>query len=72
MDYEGELGIIIGKGGLGIYAENAWEHVWGATIINDVSGISLVLSIWTFGVRGIVSRKAAVFDEGADISEGSL
>lgn len=37
LDYEGELGIIIGKGGLGIKKEDAWDHVWGATIINDVS-----------------------------------
>jgi 2-keto-4-pentenoate hydratase/2-oxohepta-3-ene-1,7-dioic acid hydratase in catechol pathway len=37
LDYEGELGIIIGKGGIGITKENAWEHIWGATIINDVS-----------------------------------
>ncbi|KAK1926840.1 hypothetical protein DB88DRAFT_471322 [Papiliotrema laurentii] len=37
LDYEGELGIIIGKGGIGIKKEDAWEHVWGATIINDVT-----------------------------------
>jgi 2-keto-4-pentenoate hydratase/2-oxohepta-3-ene-1,7-dioic acid hydratase in catechol pathway len=36
VDYEGELGIIIGKGGRGIKKEDAWDHVWGATIINDV------------------------------------
>lgn len=38
LDYEGELAIIIGKGGLGIKKEDAWDHVWGATIINDASG----------------------------------
>lgn len=37
LDYEGELGIIVGKGGIGIRKENAWDHVWGAVIINDVS-----------------------------------
>lgn len=35
LDYEGELAIIIGKGGLGIKREDAWEHVWGACIVND-------------------------------------
>ncbi|KAF8586775.1 hypothetical protein K439DRAFT_1631331 [Ramaria rubella] len=37
VDYEGELGIIIGKGGLGIKKQDAWSHVWGAVIINDVT-----------------------------------
>lgn len=37
LDYEGELGVIIGKSGLGIRKENALEHVWGYTIINDVT-----------------------------------
>lgn len=37
LDYEGELGIIIGKAGIQISREDAWDYVWGATIINDVS-----------------------------------
>ncbi|KAJ5187573.1 hypothetical protein N7449_010567 [Penicillium cf. viridicatum] len=37
LDYEGEIGVIIGKGGLGITKENALKHVWGYTIINDVT-----------------------------------
>ncbi|ODN76628.1 hypothetical protein L202_05275 [Cryptococcus amylolentus CBS 6039] len=37
LDYEGELAIIIGKPGIGISREDAWDHVWGATIINDVT-----------------------------------
>lgn len=28
VDYEGELGIIIGRGGAGIKKEDAWKHVW--------------------------------------------
>jgi 2-keto-4-pentenoate hydratase/2-oxohepta-3-ene-1,7-dioic acid hydratase in catechol pathway len=36
VDYEGELGIIVGKTGSQIPKEKAWEYVWGATIINDV------------------------------------
>lgn len=35
LDYEGELAIIIGTGGLGIKREDAWQHVWGACIVND-------------------------------------
>ncbi|KIJ50960.1 hypothetical protein M422DRAFT_65578 [Sphaerobolus stellatus SS14] len=37
VDYEGELGIIIGKGGIQIKQADAWKHVWGAVIINDVT-----------------------------------
>jgi 2-keto-4-pentenoate hydratase/2-oxohepta-3-ene-1,7-dioic acid hydratase in catechol pathway len=37
LDYEGEIGVIIGKGGLGIKKKNALKHVWGYTIINDVT-----------------------------------
>jgi len=36
-DYEGELGIIIGKPGLAISKNDGWAHVWGAVIINDVT-----------------------------------
>lgn len=33
-DYEGEIGVIIGKSGFRIEEEDAMEHVWGYTIIN--------------------------------------
>jgi 2-keto-4-pentenoate hydratase/2-oxohepta-3-ene-1,7-dioic acid hydratase in catechol pathway len=36
-DYEGELTVVIGKGGRGISKENAFDHVFGYTIINDVT-----------------------------------
>jgi 2-keto-4-pentenoate hydratase/2-oxohepta-3-ene-1,7-dioic acid hydratase in catechol pathway len=41
LDYEGELGVIIGPGGLGIPREHAYEHVWGYTIVNDVTARDL-------------------------------
>jgi len=41
VDYEAELGVIIGKGGRGIHAANALDHVWGYTIINDVTARDL-------------------------------
>lgn len=37
LDYEGELGIVIGRGGKGIKRRQALEHVFGYTIINDIS-----------------------------------
>jgi 2-keto-4-pentenoate hydratase/2-oxohepta-3-ene-1,7-dioic acid hydratase in catechol pathway len=37
MDYEVELGVVIGKAGRDIRAADALEHVFGFTIINDIS-----------------------------------
>lgn len=37
IDYEAELAVIIGQGGKGIKAADAMKHVWGYTIINDVT-----------------------------------
>jgi len=37
LDYEGEIGVILGKGGYRIKEEDALSHVWGYTIINDVT-----------------------------------
>jgi 2-keto-4-pentenoate hydratase/2-oxohepta-3-ene-1,7-dioic acid hydratase in catechol pathway len=36
-DYEGEIGVIIGKSGFRIAEEDAMSHVWGYTIINDMT-----------------------------------
>lgn len=36
-DYEGEIGVIVGRAGFQIRQEDAWDHVWGYTIINDVT-----------------------------------
>lgn len=37
IDYEAELTVVIGKGGKGISKADALQHVWGYTIINDVT-----------------------------------
>ena len=37
MDWESELGVIIGKPGLGITEEDAMLHVFGYSVINDVT-----------------------------------
>ena len=36
-DYEGELAVIIGTGGRGIKQDDAMQHVYGYTILNDVT-----------------------------------
>ena len=37
IDYEAELAIVIGTGGRNIAAADAMRHVWGYTIVNDVT-----------------------------------
>ncbi|RPB03692.1 hypothetical protein L873DRAFT_1760014 [Choiromyces venosus 120613-1] len=37
LDYEGEIGVILGKEGFRIPESEAWDYVWGFTIINDVT-----------------------------------
>jgi 2-keto-4-pentenoate hydratase/2-oxohepta-3-ene-1,7-dioic acid hydratase in catechol pathway len=41
IDYEVELGVIIGPGGTNISAAKAMDHVYGYTIINDVTARDL-------------------------------
>src|SRR3984957_15915617 len=51
IDYEAELAVIIGKGGRGISAKDAFDHVWGYTIVNDVTARDLQgrYSQWLIG-----------------------
>ncbi|MDO9092874.1 MAG: fumarylacetoacetate hydrolase family protein [Rubrivivax sp.] len=37
IDYEAELTVVIGRGGRNITAANAMQHVYGYTIVNDVT-----------------------------------
>ncbi len=41
LDYEGELAVVIGVGGSRIPAESALDHVFGFTILNDVTARDL-------------------------------
>jgi 2-keto-4-pentenoate hydratase/2-oxohepta-3-ene-1,7-dioic acid hydratase in catechol pathway len=41
LDYEAELAVVIGKGGRSISRNRAFDHVWGYTIINDVTARDL-------------------------------
>lgn len=37
IDYEAELAVVIGRGGVNIARSRAMDHVWGYTIVNDVT-----------------------------------
>ncbi len=37
IDWEGELAIVIGRGGKNIRREDAMQHIFGYTIVNDIS-----------------------------------
>ncbi|AVO33586.1 fumarylacetoacetate hydrolase family protein [Ottowia oryzae] len=73
LDYEAELAVIIGKGGRGIAKADALNHVWGYTIINDVTARDwqkrhkqwhLGKSFDTFGPLGPVAVTADEIDGG--------
>lgn len=51
IDYEVELAVIIGKSGRRISRENALDHVWGYTVVNDVTARDLQsrYSQWLIG-----------------------
>jgi 2-keto-4-pentenoate hydratase/2-oxohepta-3-ene-1,7-dioic acid hydratase in catechol pathway len=50
-DYEAELAVVIGKAGRRIAPGDRKKHVFGYTIVNDVSarGVQLATSQWTLG-----------------------
>ena len=39
---EGELAVVIGKRGIGLTAENAFDYVLGYTVVNDVTNVAQV------------------------------
>lgn len=41
VDYEGELGVIIGKKGFQVSKAEAWDHIFGYVVINDVTSREL-------------------------------
>lgn len=54
MDYEGELGVVIGKRAFGVSLEDAMDYVFGYVIVNDVTSRELqkVHNQWVIG-KGI-------------------
>jgi 2-keto-4-pentenoate hydratase/2-oxohepta-3-ene-1,7-dioic acid hydratase in catechol pathway len=51
VDYEAEIAIVMGKGGRHIAADDWREHVFGYTIVNDVSArdLQMATSQWSLG-----------------------
>lgn len=49
VDWEAELGIVIGKGGCDIAIDKALDHVAGYTIVNDVSARDIQMSEGQWG-----------------------
>jgi 2-keto-4-pentenoate hydratase/2-oxohepta-3-ene-1,7-dioic acid hydratase in catechol pathway len=41
LDYEGELGVIIGRRGRRVTRDDAHRHVWGYTVVNDMTARDL-------------------------------
>lgn len=52
VDWEGELAVVIGKRGRNISEENAYSHIYGYTIANDISARDLQLRVDTQWTRG--------------------
>jgi len=75
VDYEGELAVIIGRGGRGIPAADAMQHVYGYTILNDVTSRRLQREHqqWFLGksLDGFCPMGPAIVtaDEIADVSQ---
>ncbi|KQZ82254.1 2-hydroxyhepta-2,4-diene-1,7-dioate isomerase [Microbacterium sp. Root166] len=44
VDYEAELGVIIGTPAKNVAAENALNHVWGYTVVNDITARNIQYS----------------------------
>jgi 2-keto-4-pentenoate hydratase/2-oxohepta-3-ene-1,7-dioic acid hydratase in catechol pathway len=51
IDYEAELAVVIGRGGRNIARADAMQHVWGCTIVNDVTArdVQMRHSQWDLG-----------------------
>ena len=44
VDYEAELGVIIGRPARGVHARDALDYVWGYTVVNDITARDLQFS----------------------------
>lgn len=57
VDYEAEVALVVGVGGSDIAAADAWRHVGGLTVVNDVSARDVQLAGIT---DGAISDPASV------------
>lgn len=44
IDYEAELGVIVGRAAKDVAAEDALSHVWGYTVVNDITARDIQFS----------------------------
>lgn len=44
VDYEAELGVVIGRPGKDVAPQDAWDHVWGYTVVNDITARDIQFS----------------------------
>lgn len=44
VDYEAELGVLIGRAAKNVTAEEALDHVWGYTVVNDITARDIQFS----------------------------
>lgn len=44
VDYEAELGVIIGRPARGVHVRDALDHVWGYTVVNDITARDIQFS----------------------------
>lgn len=44
VDYEAELGVIIGRPACGVHVRDALDYVWGYTVVNDITARDLQFS----------------------------
>jgi 2-keto-4-pentenoate hydratase/2-oxohepta-3-ene-1,7-dioic acid hydratase in catechol pathway len=56
-DYEGELGVVIGRGGHQIQEADAFDHVYGYTIVNDVT----IRNLQKRHVQFFIGKSAATY-----------
>ncbi|MFF2370275.1 fumarylacetoacetate hydrolase family protein [Agromyces sp. NPDC058110] len=44
VDYEAELGVVIGRPARGVHARDALDYVWGYTVVNDITARNIQFS----------------------------
>ncbi len=55
IDYESELAVVIGTGGRDILAAHAMDHVFGYTVVNDVTARDVQMRHRPAGIRARAS-----------------
>ncbi len=50
LDFEGEFAFLVGKDGINIKEERAWDHVYGVTLANDWSARDVQLREYSVGL----------------------